>query len=148
MFHLSVETTLNSSSSIGAGKFRSIGDFSSWVEVQLQLLGLMEACEISCVHQGLGPTHLLEEVSQENHINAKIRHFGTSQLCGETEENKIGKSKKIEIGKIVEVDERSKQLMRSDSGKMQFAGVTGYMSPDSKPAASQRRNPTCLPSKW
>ncbi|GKU95618.1 hypothetical protein SLEP1_g8953 [Rubroshorea leprosula] len=120
----------------------------------------MEACEISCVHQGLGSTHLLEEVSLENHIksssilvmkpsfNAKIRHFGTSQLCGETEENKIGKSKKVEIGKIVKVDERSKKLMRSDIGKMQFAGVSGYMSSDSKLAASQRRNPTCMPSKW
>ncbi|GLT95604.1 hypothetical protein SLE2022_132770 [Rubroshorea leprosula] len=120
----------------------------------------MEACEISCVHQGLGLTRLLEEVSQENHIksssiivmkpsfNAKICHFGTSQLCGEIEENKIGKSKKVEIGKIVEVDERSKKLMRSDSGKMQFAGVIGYMSLDSKQAASQRRNPTCMPSKW
>ncbi|GLT79900.1 hypothetical protein SLA2020_513690 [Shorea laevis] len=108
----------------------------------------MEACEISCVHQGLGPTCLPEEVSQENHIksssiivmkpsfNAKIRHFGTLQLCGETEENKIGKSKKVEIGKIVEVDERSKKLMRSDSGKMQFASVTGYMLSNSKPAAS------------
>ncbi|GLU14544.1 hypothetical protein SLE2022_311050 [Rubroshorea leprosula] len=81
-------------------------------------------------------------------FNAKIRHFGTSQLCGETEENKIGKSKKVEIGKIVEVDERSKKLMRSNSGKKQFASVTGYMSSDSKPATSQCRNPTCMPSKW
>ncbi|GLU21293.1 hypothetical protein SLE2022_374390 [Rubroshorea leprosula] len=120
----------------------------------------MEACEISCVHQGLGPTRLLEEVSQENHIksssiivmkpsfNAKICHFGTSQLCRETKENKIGKSKKVEISKIVEVDERSKKLMRLDSGKMQFAGVTGYMSPASKPMVLQCRNPTCMPSKW
>ncbi|GKV53931.1 hypothetical protein SLEP1_g60442, partial [Rubroshorea leprosula] len=75
-------------------------------------------------------------------FNAKIRHFGTSQLCRETEDNKIGKSKKVEIGKIVEVDERSKKLMRSDSGNMQFAGVMGYMLPDSKPTTSQRRNLT------
>ncbi|GLT56806.1 hypothetical protein SLA2020_298230 [Shorea laevis] len=83
---------------------------------------------ISIVHNHIKSSSI---IVTEPSFNAKICHFGTSQLCGETDENEIGKGKKAETGEIVEVDERSEEkLTRSYSGKMQFAGVRGYMSPE------------------
>ncbi|GKV01250.1 hypothetical protein SLEP1_g13815 [Rubroshorea leprosula] len=82
---------------------------------------------ISIVHNHIKSSSII--VTEPSFI-AKICHFGTSQLCGETDENEIGKGKKAETGEIVEVDERSEKLTRSNSGNMQFAGVRGYMSPE------------------
>ncbi|GKV46858.1 hypothetical protein SLEP1_g53819 [Rubroshorea leprosula] len=84
--------------------------------------------KISIVHNHIKSSSI---IVTEPSFNAKICHFGTSQLCGETDENEIGKGKKAEAREIVEVDERSEdKLTRSYSGKMQFAGGRGYMSPE------------------
>ncbi|XP_010557348.1 PREDICTED: lysM domain receptor-like kinase 3 [Tarenaya hassleriana] len=53
----------------------------------------------------------------EPNFNAKICHFGTAQLCGETDEMSR------------ERDESSK-LKRSDSRALRFEGVRGYVSPE------------------
>ncbi|XP_022731540.1 lysM domain receptor-like kinase 3 [Durio zibethinus] len=72
----------------------------------------------------------------EPSFNAKICHFGTAQLCGETDENEtreIGSLKReTEIEEIIEEGKgaSSSKLKRSDSGEMQFEGVRGYMSPE------------------
>lgn len=75
----------------------------------------------------------------EPSFNVKICHFGTAQLCGEIEEydhkkdRASGSSSRYE-GEIEEVSEDAKRkssiLKRSDSGKRQFDGVRGYMSPE------------------
>lgn len=86
----------------------------------------------------------------EPSFNAKLCHFGTAQLCGEIDQdennnNKKDKSKKQskEISEIQEVSESeeeeeeeslktlpSPKLKRSNSQKMQFQGVRGYMPPE------------------
>ena len=79
----------------------------------------------------------------EPSFNAKLCHFGTAQLCGEIDEdeNNKGKSKKAkEFSEIQEVSEEeeeeslktlpSPKLKRSNSQKMQFQGVRGYMPPE------------------
>ncbi|VYS60656.1 unnamed protein product [Arabidopsis thaliana] len=53
----------------------------------------------------------------EPDFNAKICHFGTAQLCGETDEMSL------------ERDE-SRNSRRSDSRAIRFEGVRGYMSPE------------------
>lgn len=67
----------------------------------------------------------------ESSFNAKICHFGTAQLCGETDDSerkKVSDSKKeSEISEIVEIES---SLTRSSSRNMQFEGVRGYMSPE------------------
>ncbi|KAJ4725075.1 Protein kinase superfamily protein [Melia azedarach] len=67
----------------------------------------------------------------EPSLNAKICHFGTAQLCGETDDSerkKVSDSKKeSEISEIVEIEP---SLTRSSSRNMQFEGVRGYMSPE------------------
>ncbi|KAL5765751.1 hypothetical protein ACOSP7_016368 [Xanthoceras sorbifolium] len=78
-------------------------------------------------------------VITEPSFNAKICHFGTAQLCGETddddERNRKASSFKRESGEIAEiVAEEDKppipSLTRSSSKRMQFEGVRGYMSPE------------------
>ncbi|GMH10929.1 hypothetical protein Nepgr_012770 [Nepenthes gracilis] len=57
-------------------------------------------------------------------LNAKICHFGTSDLCGEpVEEREVS----LPI-KVAEISEISPKLMRSSSLKIQ--GTRGYMSPE------------------
>ncbi|XWS71844.1 hypothetical protein CRYUN_Cryun03dG0172500 [Craigia yunnanensis] len=74
----------------------------------------------------------------EPSFNAKICHFGTAQLCGETEENgtlEIGSSKReteIEEVKKEGKAESFRKLKRSDSEERQFEGVRSYMSPEFK----------------
>ncbi|KAH7542664.1 lysM domain receptor-like kinase 3 [Ziziphus jujuba] len=70
-------------------------------------------------------------------FNAKICHFGAAQLCGESigsEERKPFSTGKGKIGEISEESDESdlkeSKLKRSDSRKMQFEGVRGYMSPE------------------
>ncbi|XP_010541263.1 PREDICTED: lysM domain receptor-like kinase 3 [Tarenaya hassleriana] len=53
----------------------------------------------------------------EPDFNSKICHFGTAQLCGETDEMSP------------ETDE-SQKFKRSDSRALRFEGVRGYMSPE------------------
>ncbi|KAL4611130.1 hypothetical protein ACB092_08G102100 [Castanea dentata] len=70
----------------------------------------------------------------EPSFNAKLCHFGTAQLCGEIDEDennkKKDKSKKSkEVSEIQEVSEEE-ELKRSNSQKMQFQGVRGYMAPE------------------
>ncbi|KAK8485049.1 hypothetical protein V6N13_030895 [Hibiscus sabdariffa] len=69
-------------------------------------------------------------------FNAKICHFGTAQLCGETDEDE---ALKIDISKLeTEIEQVTEEgsavtfrkLKRSDSGERQFEGVRGYMSPE------------------
>ncbi|XP_022731481.1 lysM domain receptor-like kinase 3 [Durio zibethinus] len=72
----------------------------------------------------------------EPSFNAKICHFGTAQLCGETNENEtqeIGYSKRVtEIEEVIEEGKAAsfRKLKRSDSGKRHFEGMRGYMSPE------------------
>ncbi|KAK1382483.1 Protein kinase domain-containing protein [Heracleum sosnowskyi] len=53
----------------------------------------------------------------EPDLNAKICHFGTSELCGE-------------IVDVEEEEARCSDLKRSDSRVMKFEGTRGYMSPE------------------
>lgn len=66
--------------------------------------------------------------------NAKICHFGTAQLCGETDENQLRQHKAYKYeSEIVEEESfssRSPELKRTDSRAMLFEGVRGYMSPE------------------
>ncbi|XP_044504538.1 lysM domain receptor-like kinase 3 [Mangifera indica] len=69
----------------------------------------------------------------EPSFNAKICHFGTAQMCGESEEESErrdkGSKKVTEISEITD-EEPVALLKRSSSRKMQFEGVRGYMSPE------------------
>ncbi|ESQ44357.1 hypothetical protein EUTSA_v10005991mg [Eutrema salsugineum] len=53
----------------------------------------------------------------EPNFNAKICHFGTAQLCGETDETSPER-------------DGSRSSRRSDSRALRFEGVRGYMSPE------------------
>ncbi|PWA90268.1 Protein kinase, catalytic domain-containing protein [Artemisia annua] len=64
----------------------------------------------------------------EPSFNAKICHFGTAELCGETVVDDVG------VEDIVEV----KKLVRSDSRTKRFEGVNGYMSPEFCGLATQK----------
>ncbi|XP_031274087.1 lysM domain receptor-like kinase 3 [Pistacia vera] len=71
----------------------------------------------------------------EPSFNAKICHFGTAQLCGESEEESERRDKGSDFGKVTEISEIIEEepvvsLKRSSSKKMQFEGVRGYMSPE------------------
>ncbi|KAG2673992.1 hypothetical protein I3843_13G101900 [Carya illinoinensis] len=81
-------------------------------------------------------------VVTEPSFNAKICHFGAAQLCGEIDEDQgqedraTGSSASYK-GEIQEVSEEedlkkksSSKSKRSDSRKLQFEGVRGYMSPE------------------
>ncbi|KAI9195972.1 hypothetical protein LWI28_019883 [Acer negundo] len=84
-------------------------------------------------------------VVTEPSFNAKICHFGTAQLCGETDDDdddhdherirQVSSFKReSEIAEIVEEEDEQQpiptSLTRSSSRKMQFEGVRGYMSPE------------------
>lgn len=63
----------------------------------------------------------------EPHYNARICHFGTAQLCGETD-FLDSKPKSAGSGEIIEV---SDEMGRSPNSKLgQFEGERGYMSPE------------------
>ncbi|KAJ0670646.1 putative protein kinase RLK-Pelle-LysM family [Helianthus annuus] len=66
----------------------------------------------------------------EPSFNAKICHFGTAELCGET----VVEAKVVKQSEIEEIDSPEcspvKKLTRSGSRTMQFEGVNGYMSPE------------------
>ncbi|XP_044476215.1 lysM domain receptor-like kinase 3 [Mangifera indica] len=68
-------------------------------------------------------------IVMEPSFNAKICHFGTAQLCGESEEEYVRRDKVTEIQEIIE-EEPVAFLTRSRSSKMQFEGVRGYISPE------------------
>lgn len=82
----------------------------------------------------------------EPSFNAKICHFGTAELCGETViDPKLATSDVVrhrngngngEIEEIVEV--KSPKLTRSDSRAMKFDGIKGYMSPEFNGLATQK----------
>lgn len=77
----------------------------------------------------------------EPSFNAKICHFGTAELCGETViEPKFVKEKVT--GEIVEVvspeSSPPNKLTRSDSRAMQFEGIKGYMAPEFRGLATQK----------
>ncbi|KAK4607089.1 hypothetical protein RGQ29_001065 [Quercus rubra] len=57
----------------------------------------------------------------EPSFNAKLCHFGTAQLCGEIDEDENSKDKSKKA---------KEKLKRSNSQKMQFQGVRGYMPPE------------------
>lgn len=70
----------------------------------------------------------------EPSFNAKICHFGTAQLCGETDDDSERKKIKdfkeeSEISEEI-VEATPSPLTRSSSGRNQFEGVRGYMSPE------------------
>ncbi|EXC22895.1 putative leucine-rich repeat receptor-like serine/threonine-protein kinase [Morus notabilis] len=89
---------------------------------------------ISLVHNHIKSSSVLVT---EPSFNAKICHFGTAQLCGEIDDRMPPPISKGEIAEVSDDDEGSdpglkkpKDLERSGSGRMQFAGVMGYMSPE------------------
>ncbi|KAL7184509.1 hypothetical protein ACSBR2_026634 [Camellia fascicularis] len=59
----------------------------------------------------------------EPSLNAKICHFGTSELCGEIAEEEEEEQQQ-------EVVSKSSRLKRSDSRVLKFEGTRGYMSPE------------------
>lgn len=71
----------------------------------------------------------------EPSFNAKICHFGTAQLCGETDDDDSERKKikdfkgESEISEEI-VETTPSPLTRSSSGRKQFEGVRGYMSPE------------------
>ncbi|XVF05710.1 hypothetical protein REPUB_Repub05bG0195900 [Reevesia pubescens] len=87
---------------------------------------------LSIVHNHIKSSGI---IVTEPSFNAKICHFGTAQLCGETDENEtleIGISK-IEIEEVIEEEGEAanfRNLKRADNGERQFEGVRGYMSPE------------------
>ncbi|KAK6926759.1 Protein kinase domain [Dillenia turbinata] len=73
----------------------------------------------------------------EPSFNAKICHFGTAELIGETSETTRTPDRKLKkpVGEIVEEEEEGeeeeeRELNRKNSGSMQFEGSRGYMSPE------------------
>lgn len=78
----------------------------------------------------------------EPSFNAKICHFGTAELCGETViEPKFVKEEKSgdEISEIVSPESSPpKTLTRSDSRAMRFEGIKGYMGPEFRGLATQK----------
>lgn len=63
----------------------------------------------------------------EPSFNAKICHFGTAELCGET----APETKNVKSDEIVEdLPDFTPKLNRSDSRSVPFEGVIGYMSPE------------------
>lgn len=69
----------------------------------------------------------------EPSFNARICHFGTAELCGET----AAETKNVKVGNGDESDEISEdlpelrpELKRSCSRSLPFEGVIGYMSPE------------------
>ncbi|KAK1429165.1 hypothetical protein QVD17_11368 [Tagetes erecta] len=78
----------------------------------------------------------------EPSFNAKICHFGTAELCGETViEAKFDKQRR-EIVEIDEIDSPEsspvKKLYRSNSRTVKFEGVKGYMAPEFQGLATQK----------
>ncbi|XVE59071.1 hypothetical protein DITRI_Ditri05aG0015400 [Diplodiscus trichospermus] len=88
---------------------------------------------LSIVHNHIKSSSI---IITEPSFNAKLCHFGTAQLCGETDEDEtpeIGISKReTEIEQVMEEGKAAsfRKLKRSDSGERQFEGVRGYMSPE------------------
>ncbi|XP_076888653.1 lysM domain receptor-like kinase 3 [Bidens hawaiensis] len=69
---------------------------------------------------------------------AKICHFGTAELCGETVvEQKV--VERVGDDEIVEVEAEAevKKLTRSGSRTVQFEGVNGYMAPEFRGIVTQ-----------
>ncbi|KAE8710886.1 high affinity nitrate transporter 2.4-like [Hibiscus syriacus] len=88
---------------------------------------------LSIVHSHIKSSSI---IITEPSFNAKLCHFGTAQLCGETDEDEtpeidISKSE-TEIKQVTEEgsDASFRKLKRSDSGERKFEGVRGYMSPE------------------
>lgn len=88
---------------------------------------------LSIVHNHIKSSSI---IVTEPSFNAKICHFGTAQLCGETEEEEAVETdtskRETEIEEITEEANAAslRKLKRSDSGDRQFEGVRGYMSPE------------------
>ncbi|KAK2988802.1 hypothetical protein RJ640_004104 [Escallonia rubra] len=79
--------------------------------------------DVNLVHKHVKSSSV---VVTEPLFNAKICHFGTAELCGETAGIKAKDVKRSgEISPASPV-----KLERSDSLERQFEGVTGYMSPE------------------
>lgn len=93
---------------------------------------------MSLVHNHIRSSSI---IVAEPSFNGRICHFGTAELCGEatadrpetesppTTPPKTGS----DISEIIEEPSRSlkpDKMYRSDSGLMQFEGVTGYMPPE------------------
>ncbi|XWS53307.1 hypothetical protein CRYUN_Cryun11dG0145800 [Craigia yunnanensis] len=79
---------------------------------------------LSIVHNHIKSSSI---IVTEPSFSAKICHFGTAQLCGETDENET-----LEIGfskREAEIEEGNaasfRKLKRSNSGERQFEGVRG-----------------------
>ncbi|KAL5565746.1 hypothetical protein UlMin_028910 [Ulmus minor] len=89
---------------------------------------------INLVHNHIKSSSI---VVTEPNFNAKICHFGASQLCGEGYELDDRKPSSISKTEITEISEELESeikeepvLMRSNSRRKQFEGVMGYMSPE------------------
>ncbi|KAI7736342.1 hypothetical protein M8C21_028115 [Ambrosia artemisiifolia] len=78
----------------------------------------------------------------EPSFNAKICHFGTAELCGETVIEAKVVTDKGNDDEIVEVESGEglveKKLERSSSRTMRFEGVNGYMAPEFRGLATQK----------
>ena len=66
--------------------------------------------------------------------NAKICHFGTTQSCGEIDENQLQPQVSKYESEIVEEESflstKSSELKQTNGQAMQFEGVRGYMLPE------------------
>ncbi|XP_017981953.1 PREDICTED: lysM domain receptor-like kinase 3 [Theobroma cacao] len=85
---------------------------------------------LSIVHNHIKSSSI---IVTEPSFNANICHFGTAQLCGETDENERRELKReTEIEEVLEEGDAAslRKLKRSDSGERQFEGARGYMSPE------------------
>ncbi|KAJ9555537.1 hypothetical protein OSB04_010151 [Centaurea solstitialis] len=83
----------------------------------------------------------------EPSFNAKICHFGTAELCGETvidpklvkkEEKNTTEIASVSPGSSPEPTPQSPKLTRSDSRAMRFEGTKGYMPPEFTGLATQK----------
>ncbi|KAL4591548.1 hypothetical protein LXL04_004517 [Taraxacum kok-saghyz] len=76
----------------------------------------------------------------EPSFNAKICHFGTAELCGETViEPKLVKEDSGEIREVVSPESSPPtNVTKSDIRALQFEGVIGYMAPEFRGLATQK----------
>uniref|UniRef100_A0A5B7BAN5 Putative lysM domain receptor-like kinase 3 n=1 Tax=Davidia involucrata TaxID=16924 RepID=A0A5B7BAN5_DAVIN len=90
---------------------------------------------INLVHKHIKSSSI---IVTEPLFNAKICHFATAELCGETavERKEVQLLKRSGSNEITEEEEEEEvpksrsELKRSDSRVLQFEGVRGYMSPE------------------